>query len=88
MVRRTLPVSPDQHAELVQTRDRDRRAYLREIAAALLQIAAGQSPHWVAQHGLLKPRKPDTVYGWLNKYLAGGLSACIHQPRGRRGAPP
>jgi hypothetical protein len=86
--RRTLALSAAQHTELVWTRDRDRRPYLREIAAALLQIAAGHSPHWVAHHGLLKARQPDTVYRWLNRFLSGGLAACQHRPRGRRGVPP
>lgn len=86
--RRTLQLSPAQHTELVQTRDRDHRPYLREIAGALLKIAAGHSPHWVARHGLLKPRQPDTLYRWLDKYQAGGLAACLHRPRGRRGFPP
>jgi hypothetical protein len=85
---RTLTLSPAQHAELVQTRDRERRPYLREIAGALLKIADGHSPHWVARHGLLKARQPDTLYRWLDKYLAGGLAALVHRPRGRRGFPP
>ena len=29
-------------------------------------LADGMTPHAVARHGLLKPRKPDTVYGWLD----------------------
>jgi hypothetical protein len=38
---------------------------VRERCGALLKIAAGHSPHAVATQGLLKPRDPDTVYGWL-----------------------
>ena len=59
---RTLSLTAVQRSELAQVRDRDRRAYLRECAAALLKIADGQSAHHVACHGLLKRRKPDTVY--------------------------
>jgi hypothetical protein len=66
--RRTLILSQEEQAQLEEIRDHDRRAYLRERAAALLKIAQGRSPHWVACFGLLKPREPDTVYGWLNDY--------------------
>jgi hypothetical protein len=66
--RRTLKLSPEQRAELEHTLSHDPRAYLRERAAALLKIADGRSPHWVAKHGLLKRRKPRTVYTWLTEY--------------------
>ncbi len=67
-IRRTLILSPEEQRDLEHIRDHDRRAYLRERAAALLKIAQGRSAHWVACFGLLKPRQPDTVYGWLNEY--------------------
>jgi hypothetical protein len=67
MYRRILDRTPAQRAALVQTRDHDRRAYVRERAAALLKIADGASPHAVALHGLLKPRHPDTLYDWLDR---------------------
>lgn len=70
--RRTLSLTPEQQQELEQIRDHDRRPYMREHAAALLKIAAGLSPHWVAGFGLLKPRDPDTVYGWLEEYRTHG----------------
>lgn len=66
--RRTLVLSPQEREELIQSRDRDPRPYLREQAAALLKIADGQSPHAVACTGLLKCRDPDTVYGWLDHF--------------------
>jgi hypothetical protein len=88
MPRRTLTLTEAQRAELRQTRDHDRRPYLREMAGALLKIADGHSPCWVAQHGLLRRRAPDTVYRWLNQYLAGGLAALVHKPRGHRGFSP
>jgi hypothetical protein len=65
---RTLQLSAEQRAELEQVRDRDRRPYLRECAAALLKVAEGQSAHQVAKTGLHKPRAPDTLYRWLDKY--------------------
>jgi hypothetical protein len=70
--RRTLSLTLAQRQELAQIRAHDRRPYMREHAAALLKIAAGLSPHWVACFGLLKPRDPDTVYGWLEAYLTHG----------------
>jgi len=33
-----------------------------------------QTPHAVVRRGLLKPRDPDTLYGWLNE-IAGAVSA-------------
>ena len=86
--RRILVLSAAQRAELEQTRDHDRRAYLRERAAALLKIAAGQSAHAVALTGLLRPRKPDTVYAWLSRYQAAGLAGLVQRARGWRGFSP
>ena len=42
----------------------------------------------VALYGLLGRRKPDTVYGWLTAYQAGGPAALVQRPRGHRGFPP
>lgn len=90
MDQRTLSLTEAQRAELERTRDTDRRPYLREYAAALLQIAEGHSPHAVATGpiGLHKRRAPDTVYRWLNQYQQGGLAALVHRPRGHRGFSP
>ena len=85
--RRTLTVSAGQREELVAHRDHDPRPYVRERCAALVKIAAGMSPHAVAQRGLLKARDPDTVYGWLAAYEAEGLAGVIARQHGgaRRG---
>ena len=72
-LRRTLELTEAQRQDLSQHRDHDPRPYVRERCAALLKIAAGQSPHAVARHGLLKPRDPDTVYEWLNLFERFGL---------------
>ena len=84
---RTLSLNEQQQQELIQHRDHDPRPYVRERCAALLKIAAGQSPHAVAQHGLLKPRDPDTVYQWLRFYEEEGLPGLVHRAHGgpRRG---
>lgn len=86
--RRYLTLSESQRAELEQIARRDSRPYMRERASALLQIADGKSGHWVALHGLLRPRKPDTVYAWLNAYEQGGSTALVQRPRRRRVFPP
>lgn len=84
---RTLSLSEEQRDELLRMRDRDPRPDIREKAAALLKIAEGKAPYWVARYGLLKPRDPDTVYGWLNCYQARGAEGLYHTRHGgaRRG---
>lgn len=84
---RTLSLTPEQRASLEQIRDRDSRAYMRERAAALLKIAAGQSAHSVARSGLLKPRDPDAVYGWLNQYIAHDYQLLPRLPSRKRISP-
>lgn len=83
---RTLKLTRRARNDLEQHRDHDERPYVRERCSALLKIADGRPPHWVAQHGLLKPRDPDTVYGWLDLYTQEGLAGLIgHQHGGPRG---
>src|SRR5437764_3231106 len=84
----TLQLSSEQRGELERMRDRDKRAYMREYATALLKIADGQSANHVAQFGLHKKRDPDTLYRWLTKYKQGGLQALVHKQRGHRGFSP
>ncbi|MFL5733170.1 MAG: helix-turn-helix domain-containing protein [Chloroflexia bacterium] len=84
----TVDLTDQQRVELVRTRDRDHRAYLRECAAALLKVADGQSARQVALSGLNKPRQADTVYRWLSKYKSGGIAALVHKQRGHRGFSP
>jgi hypothetical protein len=82
MVRRALTLTEEQRQELLQLRDHDARPYVRERGAAILKIAAGHSPHRVATSGLLKPRDPDTVYAWLDRYQAQGAAGLIAHPQG------
>lgn len=68
-------------------RDQASKPYLRERASAILQVAEGRSGRWVAQNGLLRPRKPDTIYGWLDRYEAKGLAGLpIDEGGGRKAA--
>jgi hypothetical protein len=82
MVRRAVTLTEDQRQELFELRDHDSRPYVRERGAAILKIADGQSPHFVATQGLLKPRDPDTVYAWLDHYQAEGVAGLIAHPQG------
>ena len=83
--RRTLVLKTREQRELEHYRDHDARPYVRERCGALLQIAKGETPHAVATQGLLKPRDPDTVYGWLQLYESEGVAALlVHQHGGNR----
>jgi transposase len=82
-----LILTPAQHQKLVALRNSASKAYLRERAAALLKIAAGQPAAAVARSGLLRPRQPDTVYRWLRRYRAEGIAGLSDRPgRGRKPA--
>jgi hypothetical protein len=87
-IRRTLSLTLEQRQELELTRDRDKRAYMRERAAALLKIADSYSARQVALGGLHKRRDPDTVYAWLNRYERAGLKGLEQLARAQRGFSP
>jgi len=71
--------------ELEDIRDTDSKAYMRERASALLQIADGKSGRWVAFNGLLKPRRKNTIYDWVNAYRSEGIEGLIIKSgRGRK----
>jgi len=82
---RELRLTTKAREELEQLRNETKYEYVRERCAALLKIAEGQSAHWVALHGLLKARDPDTVYNWLDIYEAEGLTGLqAHQQGGNQ----
>jgi hypothetical protein len=86
---RRPPLILDEPARITleQMRDRHPKPYLRERAAALLKIANGIAPARVAREALLKPRYADTVYEWLDRYLAEGIAGLyIKLGRGRKPA--
>ena len=73
--------------ELESVRDTHTKAYMRERAAAILKIADGMSGLQVSQEGLLKPRDPDTIYRWVQRYQKEGLTGLeIRAGRGRKPA--
>ncbi|MGQ0600802.1 MAG: hypothetical protein ACT4QE_03795 [Anaerolineales bacterium] len=82
---RTIRLSGKQRQALEASRHHDERPYVRERCSAIVKIAEGQPAHSVARHGLLRPRDPDTVYGWLQVYETEGLAGLIaHQHGGPR----
>jgi len=82
MYERTLKLSEDQRKTLIEYRNHDRRPDVRERCAAILKVGNGQSAHAVAREGLLRPRDPDTVYGWLDRYEQQGIEGLL---TGRQG---
>jgi transposase len=82
-----LTLNSQERQELEHARDRHKLAYIRERAAALLKIADGQSGRRVAEQGLLKTRKADTLYEWVRRFRADGFKGLLIQPgRGRKPA--
>jgi hypothetical protein len=82
-----LELSAEQRAELEKARDHNEQPYVREKAAALLKIAAGQIALRVARQGLLKARDSDTVYRWVRRYQAEGIAGlAVRKGRGRKAA--
>jgi hypothetical protein len=83
----TLKLTQEQQQQLERIRDRDPKPYLRERAAALLQIAAGASAYRVATQGLLKIRDHETIAEWLRRYQKDGIKGlAIQAGRGRKPA--
>lgn len=82
-----IELSAEQRQELERIRDHDKRAYLRERAAAILKIAAGNSGFQVARNQLTQPHWQDTVYEWVKRYQADGIQGLIiRSGRGRKPA--
>jgi hypothetical protein len=87
MTRRVLGLDDAERVALRRLRDQEPKAYLRERAAALLKVADGVPAAVVARERLLKPRDPDAVYAWLDRYQAEGVGGLRIRPgRGRKPA--
>jgi len=84
---RAFDLTSAERAELTRLRDSAAQAYLRERAAALLKVADGMSAARVARQGLLRPRKPDTVYSWIDRFIEEGTAGLrMRSGRGRKAA--
>ena len=81
-IRRTLALKAKQQLELEHHRDHDPCPCVRERCSVLLQIAAGRAPHAIAIRGVLRPRDPDTVYGWLRVYETEGVAGIVAHQHG------
>ena len=79
---RTVRLKTREQRELEDYRDHDARPYVRERCGAVLKIAGGQTPHAVARQGLLKPRAPDPLYGWVAVYEAEGGAGLVAPQHG------
>ena len=83
--RHILNLTDNQQDALRKLRNNGKQSYIRERAAAILKIASGMSPHKVAKQGLLKKRKPDTVYDWLRRFREQGTDGLFQKSgRGRK----
>ncbi len=87
MSQRQIVLLEPRRLELVRLRDTAAKAYLRERAAAILKVAQGIPGATVARAFLLRPRRPDTLYQWLDRYEAEGVKGLYIKPgRGRKPA--
>jgi transposase len=84
---RCIHLTAEQTEELRWVRDHHQKAYMRERAAAILKVASGLSMLQVALHGLLKPRRYETISEWISRYEHGGVPGLqVQTGRGRRPA--
>lgn len=80
-----IELSEAQRQELAEIRDHHRLPYLRERAAAILKIAAGNSGLQTARNLLNRPHWQDTVYEWVKRFQAEGATGLeIRKGRGRK----
>jgi transposase len=87
MSQRQIMLTSSQRQELIRLRDTADKPYLRERAAAILKVADGTPAAVVARQGLLRQRKPDTIYDWLNRFHDEGVAGLNIRPgRGRKPA--
>ena len=83
--RRRVELKDEEREALRRIAKRDPKPYRRERAVAILKVAAGEVAARVATHGLLEPRDPDTVYGWLDRFAEQGVAGLTIAPgRGRK----
>jgi hypothetical protein len=82
-----VTLSAEERAVLDQVIRCHRRPYMRERAAAILQVADGGAVRVVARRGILRPRDRDTVSDWVHRYLENGVDGLLMKPgRGRKPA--
>jgi hypothetical protein len=86
-VTRAFFLTTAERAELTRLRDTAPEPYLRERAAALLKVSDGMPAARVARQGLLRARKPDTLYAWIDRFIEQGIAGLrVREGRGRKPA--
>lgn len=84
---RVIDLTEAERLELLQLRDHAPQPYIRERAAAVLKVDDGEAAARVARQGLLRRRKPDTIYSWLDRFICDGIAGLYIRPgRGRKAA--
>ena len=83
---RVVILNGRERAELERLARTAPQPYLRERATAVLAVAGGAVASRVARERLLRRRKPETVYAWLDAFAAGGVAGLTQRPG--RGRPP
>lgn len=74
-----------QFSELESAVVRHPKSYMRERASAILKLHSGISGVDIASKGLLRKRRKNTVYDWINRYKSEGLTGLeIKTGRGRK----
>lgn len=79
-----LILTAAQRAELLAVRSHHAKRYMRERAAAVLQVADGKTIGEVARRGLIRPRQDETVSGWVQRYRAHGVAGLLVRAGGGR----
>lgn len=90
MARRlTIRLTAQQRDELLNLRRSHPKSYVRERAAAILQVADGKTLGEVAARGLVVHRQLETVSGWVQRYVAEGPQGLeVRGGRGRKQGQP
>ncbi len=82
-----VSLTAQQEEERCRARDHHETFSVRVKAAGILKVAHGSSVRQVAQGGLLKPVRQETVSEWIERYLTEGLDGLlVRAGRGRKPA--
>ena len=85
--RYVIKLSESEQAQLEQLVRRGQPAYLRERAAAILQVVTQVPLSHIATQGLLRPRRRETISTWVQRYQQAGIAGLRIRPgRGRKPA--
>jgi hypothetical protein len=87
--RTRITLSAEQRAELARIRSHHAKRYVRERAAAILQVADGKTVADVSRRGLIRHRQDETVSEWVQRYRDQGVQGLeIQAGRGRKRGKP